>query len=47
MGTYTMPYDKKEEWKKCMLDLAANPPTVGIKKWQTFSCSKIKPTAMD
>ena len=38
MGTYTMPYDKIEEWKKCMLDLAASPPTVGIKKWQTFSC---------
>ena len=33
-----MPNDKTEEWKKCMLDLAANPPTVGIKKWQTFSC---------
>ncbi|MBT8352192.1 MAG: hypothetical protein KJO26_13305 [Deltaproteobacteria bacterium] len=39
MGTYTMPNDKTEEWKKCMFDLAANPPTVGIKKWQTFSCS--------
>ena len=39
MGTYTMPMNKTEEWKKCILDLAANPPTVGIKKWQTFSCS--------
>jgi len=38
MGTYTMPSNKTEEWKKCILDLAANPPTVGIKKWQTFSC---------
>jgi len=37
MGIYTMPYDKTEEWKKCMLDIAANPPTVGIKKWRTFS----------
>ena len=25
MGTYTMPNDKTEEWKKCMLDLAAYP----------------------
>ena len=39
MGTYTIPNDKIEEWKKCMLDVAANPPTAGIKKWQTFSCS--------
>ena len=39
MGIYTMPYDKTEEWKKCVLDLAANPPTAGIKKWQTFTCS--------
>ena len=30
MGTYTMPNDKTEEWKKCMLNLAANPPTVGV-----------------
>ena len=39
MGTYTMPNDKTEEWKKCILDLVANPPTAGIKKWRTFSCS--------
>jgi hypothetical protein len=39
MGTYTMPNDKTEEWKKCMLDLATDPPMVGIKKWRTFSCS--------
>jgi hypothetical protein len=39
MGTYTMPMNKTEEWKKCILDLAANPPTAGIKKWRTFSCS--------
>ena len=38
MGTYTMPNNKTEEWKKCILDLAANPPTAGIKKWRTFSC---------
>jgi hypothetical protein len=39
MGTYTMPNDKTEEWKKCISGLMENPPTEGIKKWQTFSCS--------
>jgi len=39
MGIYTMPNNKTDEWKKCILDLAANPPTAGIKKWQTFSSS--------
>ena len=39
MGTFTMPYDNTEKWKKCILDLAANPPTDGIKKWRTISCT--------
>lgn len=39
MGTYRMPNGETDEWKKCILDVAANPPTKGIKKWQTFMCS--------
>ena len=39
MGTYTMPSNKTEEWMKCISDMAANPLSSCIKKWQTFSCS--------
>ena len=41
MGTYTMPNDKTEEWKKCMLDLAANPPTIGIKKSEDILSTQV------
>jgi hypothetical protein len=39
MGTFRMPSDKKDEWMNCFAGIKENPPTEGIKKWQTFMCS--------
>ena len=39
MGTYTLPSNKTDEWMKCISDMAANPLSSSIKKWQTFTCA--------
>jgi len=38
MGTYRMPSNKTEEWRKCFSGFAGKPLPSCIKKWQSFLC---------
>ncbi len=39
MGTFTLPGSETEEWTKCSIEMATNPLSSCLKKWQMFSCS--------